>query len=162
MFRFVLAALAMTLTLSACASTQREGAGGVRLSAGETDAIRLRHLDAANAVRTQAGAPPLQLSAELNAAADTHARDMSVQKRAWHFGSDLTSPRERAFRAGYQGEIVGENISEGADNDLTVLKSWLDFADTRDVILDPAARGLGLGWFQETGGKIWWVQLVGE
>ena len=80
---------------------------------------------------------PVQLSAELNAAADTHARDMSVQKRAWHFGSDLTSPRERAFRAGYRGEIVGENLSEGSDSDLTVLASWLDFTDTRGVILDP-------------------------
>ncbi len=162
MSRLVLAALALMMTLSACATTQRGGAGGLRISAAETDAIRLRHLDAVNAVRTQSGASPLQLSAELNAAADTHARDMSVQRRAWHFGSDLTSPRERAFRAGYRGEIVGENISEGADNDLTVLKSWLDFADTRDVILAPTAGGLGLGWFQDPGGKIWWVQLVGE
>ena len=87
----------------------------------------------------------MQLSAELNAAAETHARDISVQQRAWHFGSDLTSPRERAFRAGYRGEVVGENLSEGSDLDLTVLASWLDFADTRAVILDPSARGLGIG-----------------
>ena len=87
---------------------------------------------------------------------------MAVQGRAWHFGSDLTSPRERAFRAGYRGEVLGENISEGADSDLTVLKSWLDFADTRNVLLDPAARGLGLGWYEEPTGKIWWVQLLGE
>ena len=105
----------------------------------------------------------MQLSAELNAAAETHARDMYVQQRAWHFGSDLTSPRERAFRAGYRGELVGENLSEGSDSDLTVLQSWLDFKDTRDVILDPEARGLGLGWFQEPNtGKIWWVELLGE
>ena len=161
MSRIAFAALALTLLLSACGAPREDG-GGNRFSAAETDAIRLRHLDAVNAVRVQAGTGPMQLSAELNAAADTHARDMSIQKRAWHFGSDLTSPRERAFRAGYRGEIVGENISEGADSDLTVLKSWLDFADTRDVILSPGARGLGLGWYQEPGGKIWWVQLVGE
>ena len=103
----------------------------------------------------------MQLSAELNAAAETHARDMAVQQRAWHFGSDLTSPRERAFRAGYRGEIVGENLSEGSDSDLTVLATWLDFADTRAVIVDPAARGLGLGWYQEPTGKIWWVAAAG-
>jgi uncharacterized protein YkwD len=102
------------------------------------------------------------MSAQLNAAAETHARDMAVQRRAWHFGSDLTSPRERAFRAGYLGEIVGENLAEGADMDLAVLESWLAFDDTRRIILDPAARGLGLGWFQEPSGKIWWVQLVGS
>ena len=116
-----------------------------------------------NAVRAEHGLQPVQLSAELNAAAETHARDMSVQQRAWHFGSDLTSPRERAFRAGYRGELVGENLSEGSDSDLTVLKTWLDFSDTRDVILDPSARGLGIGWFQEPNtGKIWWVELLGE
>ena len=104
----------------------------------------------------------MQLSAELNAAAETHARDMADQQRAWHFGSDLTSPRERAFRAGYRGEIVGENLSEGSDSDLTVLATWLDFADTRAVIVDPAARGLGIGWYQEPTGKIWWVELLGQ
>ena len=116
-----------------------------------------------NAVRAETGVQPVQLSAELNAAAETHARDMSVQQRAWHFGSDLTSPRERAFRAGYRGELVGENLSEGSDSDLTVLKSWLDFKDTREVILDPNARGLGIGWYPGAAtGKIWWVELLGE
>jgi uncharacterized protein YkwD len=133
----------------------------MRLSPAETNAIQLRHLDAVNAVRAEHGLAPVQLSAALTAAAATHARDMSVQGRAWHFGSDLTSPRERAFRAGYQGEVVGENLSEGSDSDLTVLASWLDFADTREVILDPAARGLGIAWYQEPSGKIWWVQLLG-
>jgi uncharacterized protein YkwD len=155
------AALACLLAVAACAPTGG-GGGGPRLTAADEGPIRLRQLDAVNAVRAQAGLPPVQLSAELNAAAETHARDMAVQNRAWHFGSDLTSPRERAFRAGYRGEIVGENISEGSDSDLTVLQSWLDFEDTRAVIMDPAARGLGMGWFQEPTGKIWWVQLIGK
>ncbi len=160
MFRPLLTALLVLFALSACESNQQ--AGGLRLSQADANPIRLRHLDAVNAVRAEAGVQPVQLSAELNAAAETHARDMSVQKRAWHFGSDLTSPRERAFRAGYRGEIVGENLSEGSDSDLTVLASWLDFRDTRNVILDPRARGLGIGWYQEPTGKIWWVELIGE
>lgn len=156
-FAFVLAAL---LALASCAPSQPTG-GVPRLTEADAGPIRLRHLDAVNSLRAQAGLTPLRLSAELNAAADTHARDMSVQRRAWHFGSDLTSFRERAFRAGYRGEVVGENLSEGADNDLTVLQTWVDFEDTRAVMLAPEAQGLGLGWYQEPGGKIWWVQLVG-
>jgi uncharacterized protein YkwD len=148
------------LAIAACAPT--EDAGGVqRLTPADAGPIRLRHPDAVNAARALEGLAPLQLSAELNAAADTHARDMSVQKRAWHFGSDLTSWRERAFRAGYRGEVVGENIFEGADSDLTVLKYWLEVPDTRRVIMAPEGRGLGLGWHQDPGGKLWWVQLVG-
>jgi len=159
MLRSLLLAVSMMLVLAGCAS---QGGGGLRLTEADKNPIRLRHLDAVNAVRAENGLGPVQLSAELNAAAETHARDVSVQQRAWHFGSDLTSPRERAFRAGYQGEVVGENLSEGSDSDLTVLASWLDFADTRAVILDPSARGLGIGWYQDASGKIWWVQLLGQ
>ena len=158
MLRSLLLAASMLLALAGCTT---EG-GGTRLTEADKNPIRLRHVDAVNAVRAENGLAPVQLSAELNAAAETHARDMSVQQRAWHFGSDLTSPRERAFRAGYTGELVGENLSEGSDSDLTVLASWLDFNDTRAVILDPSARGLGIGWYQEPAGKIWWVQLLGQ
>jgi uncharacterized protein YkwD len=154
-------AASLLLAAAACAPTEPAPGGVPRISAADADAIRLRHLDAVNAVRIQEGLQPLALSAELNAAADTHAGDMSVQKRAWHFGSDLTSWRERAFRAGYRGEVLGENIFEGADGDLTVLRYWLEVPDTRRVILAPAGRGLGLGWHQDPGGKLWWVQLVG-
>lgn len=161
MLRPVFAVLALVLALGACASEQQRG-GTPRISAAEADNIRLRQLDAVNAVRQQEGLGALQYSAELNAAADTHARDMSVQGRAWHFGSDLTSPRERAARAGYLGELAGENIAEGTDSDLVVLKSWLDFPDTRKIILDKGGRGFGFGWYQEASGKIWWVQLIGR
>lgn len=155
MSRFALIALAF---LAACGAPQSSG----RLSGSDAGPIRLRHLDAVNAARAAGGLAPLQLSAELDAAAETHARDMSVQGRAWHFGSDLTSWRERGFRAGYRGEVLGENLFEGADLDLAVLGYWLSVPDTRRVIMAPEARGLGLGWFQEPGGKIWWVQLVGS
>jgi uncharacterized protein YkwD len=154
--------LAAFLALFALAACESGGGGALRLTEADTNPIRLRHVDAVNAVRAENGLAPVQLSAELNAAAETHARDMANQQRAWHFGSDLTSPRERAFRAGYRGEIVGENLSEGSDSDLTVLATWLDFPDTREVILDPAARGLGIGWYQEPSGKIWWVELLGQ
>jgi uncharacterized protein YkwD len=159
MLRPFLAVLTVLLALAGCESS---GGGGLRLTQADADPIRLRHLDAVNAVRAESGLAPVQLSAELNAAAETHARDMAAQQRAWHFGSDLTSPRERAFRAGYRGEIVGENLAEGSDSDLTVLANWLGFADTRAVIVDPTARGLGLSWYQEPNGKIWWVQLLGQ
>ncbi len=159
MFRPFLAVLAVLAALAGCAPTT---ASVSQMSAADMNATRLRVLDAVNAVRIEQALSPVRYSAELNAAAETHARDMSVQNRAWHFGSDKTSPRERAFRAGYFGELSGENIAEGTDTDLVVLKSWLDFGDTRAIMLDPAARGMGLGWYKDTTGKTWWVQLVGQ
>lgn len=160
MLRAFLSVIALAFLLVGCAAPSEQGLG--QISPGDANAIRLRHLDSVNAARIQSNLVPVQLSAELTAAAETHARDMAIQNRAWHFGSDLTSPRERAFRAGYRGEIVGENISEGSDSDLAVLKSWLDFEDTRGVILSPDARGLGLGWYVDQTGKTWWVQVIGQ
>ena len=29
-------------------------------------------------------------------------------------------------------------------------------------VTEPHARGLGIGWYQEPGGKIWWVELLGQ
>lgn len=161
MFRPFVAALALVLALGACGTggTTTDGAG--QISPGDADGIRLRHVDGVNAARAQSGLPPVQLSAELTAASETHARDMAVQNRAWHTGSDLTSFRERAFRAGYRGDLAGENIAEGTDGDLTVLSNWLQFSDSRGIILDPMARGVGLGWYKDASGKTWWVQLVG-
>jgi uncharacterized protein YkwD len=161
MFRPILAAMAVLLALVSCSSSGTTPGVG-QISPGDRDAIRLRHVDAVNAARAQAGVPAVQLSAALDAAAETHARDIAIQNRAWHFGSDLTSPRERAFRAGYQGEVVGENINEGSDSDLAVLEAWLNFPDTRGVILHPDARGIGLGWYLDPTGKTWWVQVLGQ
>jgi hypothetical protein len=59
---------------------------------------------------TAASAPPAVLHAFLTAA--THAHDMSVQNRPWHFGSGGSSPIDRAKRAGYTGTVLGKNIAE--------------------------------------------------
>ncbi|MXU64666.1 CAP domain-containing protein [Oceanomicrobium pacificus] len=149
--------IASALILSACAS----GTGGGMISGAQTDSIRIKMQDSVNALRSASGLTPLTYSAALNAAAATHARDMSVQQRAWHFGSDRTSPQDRATRAGYPGLIRGEVISESSDAVLTLLESWMATSTTRNIIMDPAGNAMGFSWFQESNGKIWWVMMVG-
>lgn len=128
---------------------------------GDVAAIQFRMLDSVNALRQAAAAPPVQLSAELTAAAATHARDMAVQNRPWHFGSDGSSPLDRVARVGYPGRLIGENISETFESELETLAAWMSDPATRGVILDSRATDLGLSWFQEPGGKIWWTLLLG-
>jgi len=127
----------------------------------DTSVVQFRHVDAINAVRNSRGLRSLQFSQALNSAALTHARDMALQQRAWHFGSDRSNPLSRAKRAGYGGQIIGENISESFDGDIQTLQNWLAQTDAASVILDPRASSIGFGWFQEPTGKIWWVQLIG-
>lgn len=158
----LLAGILCLAALAACAPQPTVTAGGVRIiQPAETNAILVRHVDTVNALRSERGRPPVTLSARLTAAARTHARDMSVQQRAWHFGSDGTSPKDRAQRAGFAGRILGENISESFDDEVTLFQSWLSDPLTRRVMLDPRATDIGFGWYQEPNGKLWWVQIFG-
>ncbi|MCB2134762.1 MAG: CAP domain-containing protein [Rhodobacteraceae bacterium] len=119
-------------------------------------------LDSVNTLRRAAGAAPLTLNPLLTAAAATHSRDMAVQNRPWHFGSDGSSPITRVQRTGYTGRMLGENISETYETEIETLSAWMALADTRAVILDPAATNVGFSWYQEPGGKIWWTLITGR
>lgn len=129
---------------------------------GQEAAIQFRMLDSVNALRETAGVTPVELDSRLNAAAATHSRDMAVQNRPWLFGSDGSSPVERARRVGYPGRLLGENISESFESELQTLGAWMAQADTRAVILDPNARFMGFAWFQEESAKLWWTLNMGS
>ncbi|TRD21977.1 CAP domain-containing protein [Palleronia caenipelagi] len=126
------------------------------------DVIQLRFLDGMNALRQAAGVGPVALDVQLNAAAATHSRDMSVQNRPWHFGSDGSSPIDRARRTGYYGRVLGENISETYETELETLAAWMEDPNTRAVITDPNAQDLGFAWYQQPTGKIWWTMVTGR
>ena len=158
------------LGLAACARAPkgRIGPDGLPLPQvyriGPDDAadIQFRMLDSVNTLRRAAGVQPVELDPQLNAAAATHSRDMSIQNRPWLFGSDGSSPLDRARRVGFQGRILGENISESYETELETLAAWMQQPDTRRVVLDPAARRMGLAWFQEPAGKLWWTMNMGS
>jgi len=123
--------------------------------------IQFRVLDSVNALRQAAGAPAVELNAELAAAAATHSRDMAVQNRPWHFGSDGSSPIDRVARSGYTGTFLGEAISETYETELQTLAAWMEVPGTREVVLNPKAANMGFAWFQEENGKIWWTMVLG-
>ena len=155
------------LALAACTPTRGPtlGADGKPLPQvyriQDEQVVSFRLLDSVNTLRSAKSLTPLAFNAQLNAAAATHSRDMSVQNRPWHFGSDGSSPIERVRRVGYQGQMLGENISETYESELETLSAWMGSPDTRSVILDPVARDIGFAWYQEPGGKIWWTLITG-
>lgn len=161
----------VTLVLTACAPPPPSGPQlapdgtplptVTRIGPGDSQRIKLRMLDSINTLRSAQGLAPLDYDRALNTAARTHSRDMSIQNRPWHFGSDGSSPIDRVRRAGYDGRMLGENISETYENDVQTLAAWMADLSTRGVIMDPAARDLGFDWFQEANGKIWWTLVTG-
>lgn len=170
MLNLKIMAVLSALTLSACMPFNRapqftpDGQPiptAYTISPREGAAIPGRIAEQINMLRANSAMGPLMISQPLNAAAVAHARDMSAQNRAWHFGSDGSSPLDRVQRAGYLGKLVGENISETYENEIATLAAWMQDRETRDVIMDPTATQFGIGWLQEPGGKVWWVLITG-
>lgn len=161
MARIALLVLLPMLALSACGAGFGDSDDIYRIRAKDTSEVQYRMLDGINALRSAAGARPLQYNAQLNAAAATHSRDMASQARPWHFGSDGSSPLDRVARAGYPGRLLGENISETYETELETLGAWTQDPGSKRVIMDPAARDLGFAWYQEPNGKIWWTLITG-
>lgn len=168
MFRIISVLISALFLLGACTSPPPSvGPDGkplpkvYKITARDRGPIQFRLLDSVNSLRQAAGVQSVALNAQLNAAAATHSRDMSIQNRPWHFGSDGSSPLERVARVGYPGMLKGENISETYETELETLAAWMDLSDTRAVILDSGARDLGFSWYQEANGKIWWTLVTG-
>jgi uncharacterized protein YkwD len=167
MDRRLFLAQGMFLALAACGTTSEPvvGADGRPLprvyKISDPREVSFRFLDSMNTLRAAKSLQPVAFDAALNAAAETHSRDMSVQNRPWHFGSDGSSPLVRAQRSGFNGRLLGENISETYETELETLSSWMAQPDTRVVIMDPSATKLGFAWYQEPGGKIWWTMVTG-
>ncbi len=171
MMRFLSLLVAAAVTLAACAPappSNQLGSDGKPLPSvykirnGDTSKLQFRMLDSVNALRTASALPPVQLNSQLNAAAATHSRDMSLQNRPWHFGSDGSSPIDRVARTGYPGSMLGENISETYETELETLAAWMEEPGTRGVIMHPAATNMGFAWLQESNGKIWWTMVMGS
>ncbi|WP_127106311.1 CAP domain-containing protein [Pararhodobacter zhoushanensis] len=163
-----LVALALIAGCTSTASTpMRLGPDGrpvavvYRIAERDVPQIQARMRDAINTVRQQQGLAPVEFDVALTSAAATQARDMALQGRPWHFGSDGSSPIDRVRRVGYTGHFLGETLSETYETELETLTAWLTEADTRGIILDPRARQLGFAWHQDANGKLWWVLTTG-
>jgi uncharacterized protein YkwD len=166
MARGILTLVLLCFGLAACdtnvSTTGTSGQKIYRIYGHQTDRIQLRMLDSVNSLRAAAGVAPVELDAQLTAAAATHARDMALQNRPWHFGSDGSSPIDRIQRLGYGGSLVGETISETYETELETLAAWMEAPETRGILLDSAANDMGFSWHQEENGKIWWTLVMGQ
>lgn len=167
MIRILTALLVSLFALSACdlpGTTTGDGASGVtvyRINKRIERKIPGNVLEAVNSLRAAKGLDPVELSPELTVAARRHSADMAKQNRPWHWGSDGSSPIDRVADAGFSGRFLGENISETYEDELLTVAAWVEEAETRDVILNPDAKFMGISWYQEPTGKLWWTQVFG-
>lgn len=158
----LLCALAMGLLAGCETGPTRTDSGIYKISDRDRATVQYRMLDSVNFLRQSSGAAPLQLNERLNAAAQSHADDISRQQRAWPFGSDGSNPYQRVVRSGYAGELVSEVYSQSYESEMETLTAWVEDQAWGPEILDPDATDMGFSWHQDASGIIWWVLVLGK
>ena len=100
---------------------------------------------ATNAVRRNAGLPPVQPDPVLARVAAQHACDMAQRGRMTHIGSKTAGPGPRVKAAGYAPLVTAENIAAGPFSQERVLAEWNASGGHRANMLIPQVRDYGIG-----------------
>lgn len=127
-------------------------AGQVTCTSTSTDTNRLGAAST-NAVRSQAGLPPLRANSLLAQAAARHACDMAKRGQMTHKGSTTTGPSQRVKALGYSPRITAENIAAGPFDRKGVLSKWSGSKGHLDNIMLPQVNEFGIGHAVGADGK---------
>lgn len=99
-----------------------------------------------NEARRQFNVPALNYVYELSVAAQTQSNDMAAYGYTGHAGSDGSSPAWRIRQAGYPGGYGGEAAAWGMPTAVEAVEFWVNSPAHRNIILNPAATDLGVGY----------------
>lgn len=111
--------------------------------------------------RRKAGLPGLAVQAALSRMARLQTLHIEATGRTSHAGPDGIDPVGRARQAGYAGCILGEALAETHYGPAETVAFWLVHDATRDVLLDPEARDVGLFALERKDGRTWWDLVLG-
>jgi PKD repeat protein len=110
-----------------------------------------------NEARRVNGLLPLNHVHELSVAAQTHADDMALVDFTGHTGSDGSVPALRVQLSGYPGGYAGEATAWGMPTALEPVRYWLASPAHRDIILNPAAADVGVGFSENyAAANVWY------
>lgn len=121
-----------------------------------------------NQQRSTVGAKPLQLNANLTAAATAHSQDMALNDYLAHTGRDGRSPEDRILASGYDAFTSSENVAGGLATPESVVQAWMNSPNHRANILNPRLTHMGLGFHfldNDLGGinyRYYWTQKLGQ
>lgn len=69
---------------------------------------------------------------------------------------------DRARRAGFSGNVLGELVSETYESEVQTIATWMGNSAQRALLLDPEAQRIGIGVFQEPGNRLWWTMTIAD
>ncbi|WP_379680762.1 CAP domain-containing protein [Massilia consociata] len=110
-------------------------------------------------------APPVSWNPQLGQAALAHSRDMAARRYFSHRGKDGSMAADRAGRAGYQWQRVGENIAFGQSSPEEAVAGWLDSPGHCANIMNPGFTEMGAAYgvaAERRAGIVYWTQVFGR
>jgi len=138
----------------------------------DTAALATEVLDSVNAARVlprQCGdehfdaAPPLRWNDALTQAAWAHSSDMATQRYFSHTERDGSIVDDRATRAGYRWQRIGENIAAGQKSVAETVAAWLDSPGHCANIMNAGFDEMGLAYaVNPQRGRVYWTQVLGR
>ncbi|MCA1247581.1 CAP domain-containing protein [Massilia sp. MS-15] len=112
-----------------------------------------------------APAPPVSWNPRLGQAALAHSRDMAARRYFNHRAKDGSQAAERAARAGYAWQRVGENIAFGQSTPDEAVAGWLDSPGHCANIMNPGFTEMGAAYgvaAERRSGFVYWTQVFGR
>ena len=112
-----------------------------------------------------AAAPPLASNPALDRAAQAHSRDMAALRYFSHQGRDGSAVGERASRAGYAWQRIGENIASGMRTPDEAVAGWVDSPGHCANLMQPGFTELGSGVARSSDPETaiaFWTQVFGR
>jgi len=131
-------------------------------SAEALDPTVQRVFELTNAERAKAGLPPLALSDQLNAAAQSYTQVLATSGCFEHTCGPVPNMADRLGRAGYgDWTAIGENIAAGYRTPETVMAGWMASPGHRSNILSPKYTEIGIGMVSGGALGMYWTEDFG-
>lgn len=106
-------------------------------------------------------AGPLSWNPALGNAAFAHSSDMAAHRFFNHRGQDGRFVADRAERAGYLWQAVGENIASGMREADQAVAEWLDSPGHCANIMNPRFTEMGAAWaLNPDRDMVYWTQVL--
>lgn len=96
-----------------------------------------------NRVRAAHGLTPVSADPALMQAASDYAEELRGRGDISHYGSDGSTPPERAEMAGYEGGDVAETLAAGFPSAPETVEAWMESPAHRQALLKPDAAYAG-------------------
>lgn len=101
---------------------------------------------ALNQWRVANGYTVVAYNAQLASAALAHSQDMSQNNYVNHTGRDGSSPGQRATTAGYNWQLIGENLEAGLADAAAIIERWWRQSPSHLHVMQMPVREVGVGY----------------